>query len=167
MSICLCVCVFSHSAVSDSFVTPWTVACQASQSMKFVRQEYWSGLPIWTPGSSQPRDQTFVSSSPALAGGFFTTEPWGKPHWVSQFSSVTQSCLTLCNPLDCSAPGFPVFHYLPEFAQTHVHWVSDAIQPSHPLSPPSPPALSLSHHQGLFQWVSSSHEVAKVLEFQL
>ena len=60
-----------------------------------------------------------------------------------QFSSVTQSCPTLCNPMDCSTPGFPVLHYFPEFAQTHVHWVNDAIQPSHPLSPPSPPALNL------------------------
>ena len=81
--------------------------------------------------------------------------------------SFSQSCLTLCEPMDCSMPGFPVFHYLLEFAQTHVHWVSDAIQPSHPLSSPSPPALNLSQHQGLFQWVSSSHQVAKVLEFQL
>ena len=69
--------------------------------------------------------------------------------------------------MDCSTPGFPVHHQLPEFTQTHVHWVGDAIQPSHPLSSPSPPAFNLSQHQGLFQWVSSSHQVAKVLEFQL
>ena len=66
--------------------------------------------------------------------------------------------------MDCSMPGLPVHHQLPEFTQTHVHWVSDAIQPSHPLSSPSPPAFSLSQHQGLFKWVSSSHQVAKVLE---
>ena len=83
------------------------------------------------------------------------------------FSSVSQSCPTLCDPMDCSTPGIPVHHQLPEFTQTHVHQVSDAIQPSHPLSSPSPPAFSLSHHQGLFQWVSCSHQVAKVLEFQL
>ena len=77
--------------------------------------------------------------------------------------SVNKSCLTLCNLMDCSTPGFPVLHYLLEFAQTQVHWVSDAIQPSHPLSPPSPPALNLSQHQGVFQWVSSSHQVTKVL----
>ena len=69
--------------------------------------------------------------------------------------------------MDCSTPGFPVHHQLPEFAQTHVHRVSDAIQPSHPLSSPSPPTFNLSQHQGLFQWVSSSHQMAKVLEFQL
>ena len=80
--------------------------------------------------------------------------------------SVTQSCLTLCNPIDCSPPGFPVLHHLPEFAQTHVHQVGDAIQPSHPLSSLCPPAFNLSQHQSLFQWVSSSHQVAKGLEFQ-
>ena len=82
-----------------------------------------------------------------------------------QFSSVAQSCLTLCDPMDCSMPGFPVLHQLPKLAQTHSNWVSDAIQPSHPLSSPSPPAFNLSLHQGLFQWVNSSHQVAKVLEF--
>ena len=81
------------------------------------------------------------------------------------FGSVTQSCPTLCNPMDCSTPGFPVHHQLLELAQTHR--VGDAIQPSHPLSSPSPPTFNLSQQQGLFQWVSSSHQVAKVLEFQL
>ena len=88
--------------------------------------------------------------------------------WTSvQFSSVAQSCPTLCDPMNCSTPGFPVHHQLPEFTQTHVHRVSDAIQPSHPLSSPSPPVPNPSQHQSLFQWVNSSHEVAKVLEFQL
>jgi len=82
-------------------------------------------------------------------------------------SSVTQSCPTLCNPMDCSMPGFPVHHQLPELTQTHGHWVGDAIQPCHPLSTPSPPAFNFSQHQSLFQWVSSSYQVAKVLEFQL
>ena len=84
-----------------------------------------------------------------------------------QFSSVTQLCPTLCNPMDCSMPGLPVHHQLPELAQTHVHRVGDAIQPSHPLSFPSPPAFNLSQHQGLFQCISFLHQVAKVLEFQL
>ena len=86
--------------------------------------------------------------------------------WV-QFSSVAQKCPTLCDPMNCSMPGLPVHHQLPELTQTHVHWVSDAIQPSHPLSSPSPPTFNLSQHQGLFKWVSSSHQVAKVLQFQL
>ena len=81
--------------------------------------------------------------------------------------SVPKSCLTPCNPMDCNAPGFPVLHYVPEFAQTHVYWVGDAIQPSYPLSSPFPPAFNLSQHQGLFKWVSSSHQAAKVLEFHL
>ena len=84
-----------------------------------------------------------------------------------QFSSVTQSFLTLYEPTDCSMPGLPVHHQLPTFTQTHAHWVGDAIQPPHPLSSPSPPALNLSQHQCLFKWVSSSHQVAKLLEFQL
>ena len=84
-----------------------------------------------------------------------------------QFSSVTQLCLTLCDPMDCSTPGLPVHHQLPEFAQTHIHWVSDAIQPSHPLQSLFLTAHNLSQHQGLFKWVSYSHQVAKVLEFQL
>ena len=84
-----------------------------------------------------------------------------------QFSSVAQSCLTLGDPLDCSTPGFPVLYQLPEHAQTHVHRIDDIIQPSHPLSSTSLPAFNLSQDQGLFQWVSSSHQVAKVLEFQL
>ena len=81
--------------------------------------------------------------------------------------SVAQLCLTLCDLMDCSRPGFPVFHQLPELAQTHVHWVGDAIQPSHRLSSPTPPAFNLSQHQGLFKWVSSLYQVAKVLELQL
>ena len=81
-----------------------------------------------------------------------------------QFISVTQSCPTLCDPMNCSTPGLPVHHQLPEVTETHIHWVCDAIQPSHPLSSPSPPAFNLSQHQGLFKWVSSSNQVAKVLQ---
>ena len=77
---------------------------------------------------------------------------------------VTKSCLTPCSPTDCTTPDFSVLHYLPELAHTHVHWVGDAIQPSQSPSPASPPALNLVQHQSLFQWVSSSHQVAKVLE---
>ena len=111
--------------------------------------------------------------------------PWSRKNWTwlsektttttrqalnaisVQFNSVTQSCPTLCDPMDCSTPVLPVYHQLLEFTQTHVHWVGDAIYPSHPLSSPSPLALNVSQHQGLFKWVSSSHQVAKVLEFQL
>ena len=87
-------------------------------------------------------------------------------HNCQSISSVVQSCPTLCDPMNCSMPGLPVHHQLPEFTQTHVHRVGDAIQPSPPLLSPSPPAPNSCQHQGLFQWVNSSHEVAKVLEFQ-
>ena len=82
-----------------------------------------------------------------------------------QFSSVTQPCLTLCDPINHSTPGLPVHHQRMEFTQTHVHWVGDAIQPSHPLSSPSPLVLNLSQHQSLSQWVGFSHQVAKVWEY--
>ena len=78
------------------------------------------------------------------------------------FYSVFKLCPTLCDPMDCSTPAFPVLHHLPEFPQTHVHWVTDTIQPSHPLLPASPPALNLSQHQGLLQWVSSLNQVASI-----
>ena len=117
---------------------------------------------------------------PSLVWGIYTSGVYSKDAGVDQgwvvrvlgsdiwqFSSVAQSCPTLCDPINCSTPGLPVHHHLPEFTQTHVHRVNDAIQLSHPLSSPSPPALNLSQHQGLFQWVSCSHQVAKVLEFQL
>ena len=103
----------------------------------------------------------------------FVVETFGFMWWQAvvlklsiQFSSVPQSCLTVCNPMNRRTPGLPVHHQLPEFTQTHAHRVGDAIQPSHPLSSHSPHAPNPSQHQGLFQWVNSSHEVAKVLEFQ-
>ena len=100
---------------------------------------------------------------PALEGEIPATGLSGK----SRCCSVAQPYLTLCYPVDCSTPSFPVLHHLLEFAQTLVCWVNDTIKSSHPLTSPSPPAFGLSHHQGLFQWVSSSREVAKVLELQL
>ena len=102
-----------------------------------------------------------------------STQNYLSPDWPLlscnsvQFSSVAQSCPTLWDPMNHSMPGLPVHHQLLEFTQTHIHRVSDAIQPSHPLSSPSPPAPNPSQHQGLFQWVNSLHEVSKVLEFQL
>ena len=94
---------------------------------------------------------------------------WRKsgPQREISVSSVIQLCLTLCDPMDCSTPDLPVHHQLLEFTQAHVRWVGDAIQPSHPPSSPSPPAFNPSQHQGLFKWVSSSQQVAKVLELQL
>ena len=126
--------------------------------------------------------QTQPSSASALLSGDTNDSQIRAPHSVLspkrssqlppkcctvQFSSVAQSCPTPCNPMNRSTPGLPVHHQLLEFTQTHVHWVDDAIQPSYPLSSPSPPALNLSQHQGHFKWVSPSHQVSKGLEFQL
>ena len=102
-----------------------------------------------------------------LATSYPTDKPLHPSLQEVHFSSVAQSCPILCNPMDCSTPSLPVHHQLPEFTQIHVHWVSNVIQPSHSLLSPSPPAFNLSQHQGLFKWVSSSQQVAKVLEFQL
>jgi len=88
---------------------------------------------------------------------------WKRTDYMHQFSSLTQLCPTLCNPMNSSIPGLPVHHQLPELTQSSVHWVGDAIQSSHPLLSPSPTTLNLSQHQGLFKWVSSSHQAAKVL----
>ena len=113
-------------------------------------------------------DNWKVSSFLGIKNQLLTSSVWFGMHGASvQFSSVAQSCLTLCSPMNHSTPGLPVHHQLPQFTQTHAHRVSDAIQPSHPLSFPFPPAPNPSQHQSLFQWVNSSHEVAKVLEFQL
>ena len=92
---------------------------------------------------------------------------WSRIKAQSCCCSVAQACATLSDPMDCSTPGLPVHHQLLELAQTHVHWVGDAIQPPHPLSPPSLPTFNLSQHQGFFQWAGSSHQVIKVLEPQL
>ena len=166
-------------------------------SMEFSRHEYQSGSHSLIQGSSQSRDWTQVSCITGRFFTVWAIreaprrEPSGLastvlcflrilPHWFQlaffklraiihsvQFILVTHSCLTLCYPMDCSKPGLPVHHQLPEFTQIHVLQVSNAIQQSHLLLSPSPPAFNLSQHQGLFKWVSSLHQMAKVLEFQL
>ena len=110
---------------------------------------------------SYKKECTWVSSNEVDEPRVYYTE------CSVQYSSVAQSCPTLCDPMNRSTPGLPVHHHFLEFTQTHVHRVGDAIQSSHPLSSPFPPAPNPSQHQSLFQWVNSSHEVAKVLEFQL
>ena len=119
---------------------------------------------LWFTSLSMISCCLHVAANGIISFFFMTNIPSCK---CSCCRSVAQSCLTLCSSLDCSTPGFPVLHRLPEIVQTHVHWTGDAIQPSHPLSRPSPPALNLSQHQGLFQWVCSLHKVVKVLELQL
>jgi len=161
------------------FATPWPIILQTPLPMGFPRQEYWSGFchtlfqgifltQEWNLVLLHCR-QTLYHLSPQGNANFLLF-----PALSVQFSSSVVSNSLWLHEMQHS--GLPVHHQLLEFTQTHVHWVSDAIthhwvsdaiQPSHPLSPPSPPALNLSQHQGLFKWVSSSHQVAKVLEFQL
>ena len=118
------------------------------------RRRKWSEVTQSSPTLCSPMDCSLPGSS---VHGIFQERvlEWGAIDFALS-SVVAQSCLTLCDPMNCSMPGFPVLHYLSKFVQTHVHWVNDIIQPSHPLLPSSP-AFNLSHHQGLFQWVSSSH----------
>ena len=127
----------------------------------------------WSPFYSKAFECTFFSSKHVtyswighMLGQKISLSKFRKFSSV-QFSSVAQLCPTLCKPMNFSTPGLPVHHQLPEPTQTHVHLVSDAIQPFHPVSSTFPPALNLSQHQGLFKWVSSSHQAAKVLEYQL
>ena len=181
---CMHARILSHCNRVRLCATLWTVAHQAPPST-----EYWSGLPVpspsWHYGTSKfwefrskrhplywvklaQLDRTFQIKSTLKNKKLNVLSLYQSFKLYSvQSSSVIQSCSTLCDPMDCSTPGLPVHHPLPESTQTHVHWVGDAIQPSHPLLSPSPPAFNLSQHQGLFQWVSSSHQVAKALEFQL
>ena len=150
------VCVSCSVTSVRLFVIPWTVACQAPLSMRFSRQEYRSGLPFPSPGDlpdpgiepASPILQVDSLPNETLRGHTYTEKKKKKSHC---FSSVAQSCPTLCDPMNHSTPGLPGHHQLPEFTQTHIHRVSDAIQPSHPLSSPSPPAPNPSQHQGLFQ----------------
>ena len=141
-----------------------------------------TGDVVWFLGLEDPLEEDKATHSSILAWGSPRTEKPGglqskgsqrvRSDWhthacLYQFSSVAQSCPTLWDLMNCSMPGLPVHHQLPEPTQTHVHWVGDAIQPSHPLLSPSPLALNLSRHEGLFRRVSSSHQVAKLLELQL
>ena len=178
---------WSRSVVSNS---SWP----RGTSMGFSMQEYWSGLPFLLQGMTgnffkssfwsviffySMQQQTISWLWYVTRSGFYVTTSnehlcgWTEKKLQStsqgqvQFTSVAQSCPTLCDPMDCSTPGFPDHHQLPELLQSHVNRVGNAIQPSHPLSSPCPPAFNLSNHQDLFQWVSSSHQVAKVLEIQL
>ena len=125
-----------------------------------------NGTPLQCSWVEDPRD-----GGAWWAAVYGVTQSWTRlkrlSNSSSSSSSVAKSCPALSHSVDCSMPGFPVLHSVPEFAQTSVYWVSDAIQPSHPLSPHSSPALSLCQHQGLFHWVSSLHQVAKELELQL
>ena len=159
------------------FLLPLVPRCPVSPSGR-TQSEACCRQALWARGSERPIFtlwfhvmDVFTDFQPSSQRGKCDKD-WLTNKYViffrsDQIRSVAQSCPTLCNPMNRSTPGLPVHHQLPEFTQTHVHRVSDAIQPSHPLSSPSPLAPSPSQHQSLSQWVNSSHEVAKVLEFQL
>ena len=150
------VCVLSHLVVSDSLqhngLYPARLLCPQDSPGKNTRV----GSISFSRGSSWPRGQTCNSCISCIGRWIlYHCTTWE----ANQFSSVAQLCPTLCDPMNHSTPGLPVHHQLSEFTQTHVHRVSDAIQPSHPLSSPSSPAPNSSQHQSLFQWVNSSHEI--------
>ena len=156
-------CVLSHTVVSNYL---WPHRLHVTRLLcpwGFSRQQYWSGLPY--PSAEDLPNIGIKPRSLALQADSLLTEPPGKS-WHMSVSSVIQLCPTLCDSIDWRTSGFPVYHQLLKLAQTHVLRMSDAIQPSRPLSFPSP-AFNLSQHQGLFKWVHSSHQVAKVLELQL
>ena len=148
------VCVFSCSVKSDSLYEPMDCSPPSSSVHKISQARIleWVAIPF-SSGSSQPMDRTQISY---IACKLFISVLPGKPiiiifYPLVQFSSVAQSCPTICDPMNRSTPSLPVHHQLPEFTQTHVHGVGDAIQPSHPLSSPSPTPPNPSQHQGLFQ----------------
>ena len=145
-------------------MTPWTAAHQASLSLNTSRN-----LPVhfYCIGDAVQPSHPLTPSSPSALNNSQHQGLFQSVVCLHQFSSVAQSCPTLYNPMDGSTSGLPVHHQLLQLAQTHVHQVGDAIQPSHPLSSSSPPAFNLYQHQGLFQGVSFSHQVAKGLQFQL
>ena len=156
--------------VKDGRVAPSTVGGSSEEgwcqwrgvSQCNLSMSHWACPRVWTRIC-----KLFKLFSRAKGNSQFRRKSMPLRWQFSSGSSVAQSCQTLCNPMDCSTPGLPVHHQLTEFTQIHVHGVGDTIQPSHPLSSPSLPAFNLSQHQGLFKRVSSSNQVAKVLELQL
>ena len=155
------------------FILGWLTTWRNAEEQIFISHPFLDSLsliciPFACPGADRMLSPILLLGHHGPCPARFLC-PWDIPvkNTSCYCCSITQSCLTLCDSMDCSIPGLPVHHQLPEFSQTHVHRVSDAIQPSQPLLSPFPSVPNLSQHQSLFQWVNSSHEVAKVLEFQL
>ena len=172
-------CATVHGvAKSWTWLSDWTTAtvCEYSTQLNlFLGSQVLSwmmAIGLWYSDCPQPTpsfEGLFTDRGAMLSWCHMTSSPafHNLSNFFFLFSSVAQLCLTLCNPMDCTTPAFLVHHQLLELAQTHVHRVSDDIQPFHPVSSPSPPAFNLPQHQSLFKWVSSLHQVAKVLELQL
>ena len=148
--------IFSHCSEDRDITAPGFKSTDHHRHLWWLDYIYWRGEAI---------PQHLVSVQQQFWIGLFLKVNFTYFKLLLLLSQL--SCLPLCDPMDCSMPGFPVLDYLPEFGQTHVHWVSDAIQPFYPLSSPFPPALNLSQHQDLFQWIGFLHQVTKVLELQL
>ena len=183
--LCVCVYIYIHT---HTHIYVWRVTVLVAQSFLTLCDPMDCHLPGSAVHGNSPGKNAGVGSHSVLrgifptqgsnpvscTGGRFLTIIWttrkARVHmYICMYLCLlffTQSCLTLCDPMDCSMPGFPVPHHLPELAQTLVYQIGDAIQPSHPMLSPSPPAFYFSQYQGLFQWSSFSHQVAKVLEFQ-
>ena len=168
----------SRNTWSNRQIWPWSTArqrlvefCQENALIiaNTLVQQHKRKLYMWTSPDGQCQNQIdHILCSQRWRSSIQSAKPRpGADYGSDQFSSLAQSCPTPCDAMNHSTPGLPVRHQLPQSTQTHVHWVGDAIQPSHPLLSLSPPTFNLSQHQGLFKWVSSSHQVAKILEYQL
>ena len=160
-----------HRARTNNFTICMEIQNTSNSQSNLEKEEWnWRNQPAWLQAliqSHSHQDSMVLAQRQKYRSMEQNRKPRDKSAHLSSVSSISQSCPTLCDPMNCSTPGLPVHHQLPEFTQTHAHQVGDTIQPSHPLLSPSPPAPNPSQHQSLFQWVNSSHEVAKVLEFQL
>ena len=143
------------------------ILCGLKRCIPNCWRKKWQPTPVFLPSESCGRRSPVGGCLWGRTGSDTTEATQQEQQQTKLFTRSGQlSRVQLCNPANRSTPGLPVHHRLSEFTQTHVHWMGDAIQPSHPLTSPSPPAFNVSQHQGLFKWVTSSHEVAKVLELQ-
>ena len=153
----------SRDTWSNRQIGPWSTKWSRAKAKSFARECTGHSKHPFSTTQDKTLHIDITRWSIPKSDWLYSLQPKMKKRY--QFSSVAQSCRTHCDPMNCSTPGLSVHHQLPEPTQTHVHWVSDVIPPSHPLSSPSSPALNLSQHQGLFKWVGSSHQVAKLLDF--
>ena len=167
MLCCAVLCLVAQSC--PILCNPMRVACQGPLAMGILQARIMEWIAIsFSSNLPDPGIEPASVASPELASRFVTTAQWLKKMVLKNMLLFSSSVVSnFCDPLDCSMPGFPVYHQLPGFDQTNVHRVGDAIQPSYLLLSPSLPAFHFPQHQGLFQWVSSSHQIAKLLELQL
>ena len=169
--MCVCVCVYAHKLLGNAEKRRHPMVggkdtAEVSRALDLCAKLLQSSLTLCNPMDYSPLGSSVHGDSPGKNTGVGSMPSSRGSSHIPYISSVAQLCPILCDPMDCSIQCFLVHHQLPELAQTHVYQVSDAIQPSHPLSFPSPPAFNLSQHQGLLQCISCLHQVAKILELQ-